>query len=79
MTMQETSTPDLLAGLQDDPSGQRCAALIARLRGLHEDCLARKRTLCDRKTYELLEASSTALAAAIRIIEAVSHRRHGGN
>ena len=79
MTMNESKSPDVQADLMDDPTGQRRAAMVARLKGLHVDCLAAKRKPCDRKTFDQLEASTTALAAAIRIVETLPPQQGGRN
>ncbi|HVZ45050.1 MAG TPA: hypothetical protein VHA82_14665 [Ramlibacter sp.] len=66
---------DLHAGLLEDTTGERREALLAKLRGMLDACLAAKRQLCDRDTYRRLQATGVAVGAAIRIVETLPQAR----
>jgi hypothetical protein len=79
MRMKDEHLLDLHAELQNDMSGQRRTALLARLNGLKEQCVTSKRELQDRESYRRTQAANTALNAAIRIVETLPQTRGGGN
>jgi hypothetical protein len=79
MRMNDAHLLDLHAELQNDMTGQRRAALLARLNGLKNECLDGKRQLQDRESYRRTQAASTAVNAAIRIVETLPQTRGGGN
>ncbi|WP_194792867.1 hypothetical protein [Caenimonas koreensis] len=77
--MNQKHTPDLQSELQSDPSGTRRMNLLNQLRTLHVSCLAAGRRPSDAQTYRDVEAATTAVAAAIRIIETLPKSDAGRN
>jgi hypothetical protein len=77
LSMDDAHLLDLHSELQSDVSGARRADLLARLRGLRDNCLAAKRELCDRDAFSRLEAAGVAVTAAIRIVQNLPRQRDG--
>lgn len=70
--MNDTTDSDLYAELQQDTSGKRRDELLARLQTMHDTCQVTRQKLNDRETYQCIEASGAAVAAAIKIVKAAA-------
>jgi hypothetical protein len=67
--MTTTYPTDLQQRLQEDPSGAARADVLKRLSALRFDCETAKRQLRDRDSFRQLQAATSAVAAAMRIVE----------
>lgn len=77
LCMDDAHLLDLHSELRNDVSGELRADLLARLRGLRDNCLAARRELCDRDAFSRLDAACVAVKAAIRIVEHLPQQRDG--
>lgn len=73
--MNDEASSDLYAELQADTSGKRRDDLLRRLQNMQDTCQAARQKLNDRETFQLIEASSAAVTAAIRIVTVAAKKQ----